>query len=119
MVRFALGYGGNGMTFASLAARVLLERWHGVKSGDHKLCRDERRMIASRDVMTGPYLSAARVRSAHARSRRSLIRAALAANATHVLRGELKSLRAQLFDQLAQNCSARVLLKNRTGRPRH
>ncbi len=34
---FALGYGGNGMTFAALAARLLLERWQGVKSGDHAL----------------------------------------------------------------------------------
>ena len=34
---FALGYGGNGMTFGFLAARLLLERWHGVKSRDHAL----------------------------------------------------------------------------------
>ena len=34
---FALGYGGNGMTFAALAARVLLEQWRGVKSADHEL----------------------------------------------------------------------------------
>jgi glycine/D-amino acid oxidase-like deaminating enzyme len=34
---FALGYGGNGMTFGSLAARLLLERWQGVKSRDHDL----------------------------------------------------------------------------------
>jgi glycine/D-amino acid oxidase-like deaminating enzyme len=34
---FALGYGGNGMTFGFLAARLLLERWHGVKSQDHRL----------------------------------------------------------------------------------
>jgi glycine/D-amino acid oxidase-like deaminating enzyme len=34
---FALGYGGNGMTFAFLAARLLLERWHGEQSGDHAL----------------------------------------------------------------------------------
>jgi glycine/D-amino acid oxidase-like deaminating enzyme len=34
---FALGYGGNGMTFAFLAARLLLERWQGVKSRDHAL----------------------------------------------------------------------------------
>ena len=27
---FALGYGGNGMTFGFLAARLLLERWQGV-----------------------------------------------------------------------------------------
>ena len=26
---FALGYGGNGMTFGALAARLLLERWQG------------------------------------------------------------------------------------------
>jgi glycine/D-amino acid oxidase-like deaminating enzyme len=34
---FALGYGGNGMTFGSLAARVLLEHWQGVRSPDHDL----------------------------------------------------------------------------------
>lgn len=34
---FALGYGGNGMTFAALAARLLLERWQGTASGDHAL----------------------------------------------------------------------------------
>lgn len=34
---FALGYGGNGMTFAALAARVLLEQWRGVTSPDHEL----------------------------------------------------------------------------------
>ena len=34
---FALGYGGNGMTFAALAARVLLEQWRGVRSSDHEL----------------------------------------------------------------------------------
>ena len=34
---FALGYGGNGMTFGMLAARVLLERWHGITSPDHAL----------------------------------------------------------------------------------
>jgi glycine/D-amino acid oxidase-like deaminating enzyme len=34
---FALGYGGNGMTFSFLAARLLLERWQGMKSRDHAL----------------------------------------------------------------------------------
>lgn len=34
---FALGYGGNGMTFGSLAARLLLERWQGISSQDHRL----------------------------------------------------------------------------------
>ena len=34
---FALGYGGNGMTFGFLAARLLLERWQGVKSRDQGL----------------------------------------------------------------------------------
>ena len=34
---FALGYGGNGMTFAALAARILLEQWQGVASPDHQL----------------------------------------------------------------------------------
>jgi glycine/D-amino acid oxidase-like deaminating enzyme len=34
---FALGYGGNGMTFAALAARILVEQWQGVRSKDHAL----------------------------------------------------------------------------------
>jgi glycine/D-amino acid oxidase-like deaminating enzyme len=34
---FALGYGGNGMTFGFLAARLLLEQWQGVNSQDHAL----------------------------------------------------------------------------------
>ena len=34
---FALGYGGNGMTFGVLSARMLVERWQGVKSRDHEL----------------------------------------------------------------------------------
>jgi glycine/D-amino acid oxidase-like deaminating enzyme len=34
---FALGYGGNGMTFAALAARILLEEWQGIRSRDHAL----------------------------------------------------------------------------------
>lgn len=34
---FALGYGGNGMTFGFLAARLLLERWQGLNSRDHAL----------------------------------------------------------------------------------
>jgi glycine/D-amino acid oxidase-like deaminating enzyme len=34
---FALGYGGNGMTFAALAARILVEQWRGVRSPDHDL----------------------------------------------------------------------------------
>ena len=34
---FALGYGGNGMTFAALAARILLEQWRGIASPDHRL----------------------------------------------------------------------------------
>ena len=34
---FALGYGGNGMTFGSLAGRLLVEQWQGVKSNDHAL----------------------------------------------------------------------------------
>lgn len=36
---FALGYGGNGMTFAFMAARMLLEQWQGVRSPDHALFR--------------------------------------------------------------------------------
>jgi glycine/D-amino acid oxidase-like deaminating enzyme len=34
---FALGYGGNGMTFAALAARLLLDEWRGHRSRDHDL----------------------------------------------------------------------------------
>jgi glycine/D-amino acid oxidase-like deaminating enzyme len=34
---FALGYGGNGMAFASLVARMLLEQWQGKRSRDHQL----------------------------------------------------------------------------------
>jgi glycine/D-amino acid oxidase-like deaminating enzyme len=34
---FALGYGGNGMTFGFLAARMLLEQWRGIDSPDHAL----------------------------------------------------------------------------------
>lgn len=34
---FALGYGGNGMTFGFLAARLLVERWHDERSRDHDL----------------------------------------------------------------------------------
>ena len=36
---FALGYGGNGMTFGFLAARMLREQWQGVVSPDHDLFR--------------------------------------------------------------------------------
>ena len=34
---FALGYGGNGMTFGFVAAGMLLEHWRGVQSPDHAL----------------------------------------------------------------------------------
>jgi glycine/D-amino acid oxidase-like deaminating enzyme len=34
---FALGYGGNGMTFAALAARILVEQWQGIRSAEHDL----------------------------------------------------------------------------------
>ena len=34
---FALGYGGNGMTFGSLAGRLLAEQWQGLASQDHAL----------------------------------------------------------------------------------
>jgi glycine/D-amino acid oxidase-like deaminating enzyme len=36
---FALGYGGNGMTFGSLAARLLFEHWRGDTTPDHQLFR--------------------------------------------------------------------------------
>ena len=39
---FALGYGGNGMTFGFLAAQLLLERWHGIESRDHSLFEFDR-----------------------------------------------------------------------------
>ena len=44
---FALGYGGNGMRFGSLAARLLLERWHGSRSSDHDLFAFDRLRRAS------------------------------------------------------------------------
>ena len=34
---FALGYGGNGMTFGFLASRLLMERLSGSLSEDHQL----------------------------------------------------------------------------------
>jgi glycine/D-amino acid oxidase-like deaminating enzyme len=34
---FALGYGGNGMTFGSLAGRLLVEHWQGRTTADHPL----------------------------------------------------------------------------------
>ena len=34
---FALGYGGNGMTFGFLASKLLLEQYQGVRSADHEL----------------------------------------------------------------------------------
>ena len=34
---FAVGYGGNGMTFGFLAARLLLERWQRAMTRDHSL----------------------------------------------------------------------------------
>jgi glycine/D-amino acid oxidase-like deaminating enzyme len=34
---FALGYGGNGMTFEFIAAGILLEQWLGIRSPDHRL----------------------------------------------------------------------------------
>jgi glycine/D-amino acid oxidase-like deaminating enzyme len=40
---FALGYGGNGMTFGYLAARMLLERYQGIRSRDHQLFEFRRR----------------------------------------------------------------------------
>jgi glycine/D-amino acid oxidase-like deaminating enzyme len=39
---FALGYGGNGMTFGALAARMLVEQWQGSESPDHALFRFSR-----------------------------------------------------------------------------
>jgi glycine/D-amino acid oxidase-like deaminating enzyme len=42
---FALGYGGNGMTFAALAARLLVERWRGNVSAEHALFEFGRRPI--------------------------------------------------------------------------
>ena len=49
---FALGYGGNGMTFGFLAARLLLERWQGVKSRDHALFEFAR---LRKQAMTGDF----------------------------------------------------------------
>jgi glycine/D-amino acid oxidase-like deaminating enzyme len=55
--QFALGYGGNGMTFAVLAARLLLERWFGARSMDQELFAFSRHRA-------GPPVQAARPRSA-------------------------------------------------------
>jgi glycine/D-amino acid oxidase-like deaminating enzyme len=40
---FALGYGGNGMTFGYLAAQLLVERWQGRVTKDHRLFEFTRR----------------------------------------------------------------------------
>jgi glycine/D-amino acid oxidase-like deaminating enzyme len=45
---FALGYGGNGMTFGFLAARLLLEQYQGRESADHELFAFNRRKVSSR-----------------------------------------------------------------------
>jgi glycine/D-amino acid oxidase-like deaminating enzyme len=34
---FALGYGGNGMTYGFLAARLLLDWFRGIQSADYRL----------------------------------------------------------------------------------
>ncbi len=47
---FALGYGGNGMTFAALAARILLEQWNGIDSADHQLFAFNRTRRRSRQA---------------------------------------------------------------------
>jgi glycine/D-amino acid oxidase-like deaminating enzyme len=47
---FALGYGGNGMTFGYLAARLLLERWRGHTSRDQALFAFDRTSIDGRPV---------------------------------------------------------------------
>ena len=39
---FALGYGGNGMTFGFLAARLLLKWYQGGRTDDHRLFGFER-----------------------------------------------------------------------------
>ena len=39
---FALGYGGNGMTFGFLASRLLLDWYRGGRSADHALFRFSR-----------------------------------------------------------------------------
>jgi glycine/D-amino acid oxidase-like deaminating enzyme len=39
---FALGYGGNGMTFGFLAAQLLLEWYAGKRTADHRLFGFER-----------------------------------------------------------------------------
>jgi glycine/D-amino acid oxidase-like deaminating enzyme len=42
---FALGYGGNGMTFGFLAARLLLERWNGHRSIDQAMFEFDRHRV--------------------------------------------------------------------------
>ena len=46
---FALGYGGNGMTFAWMAAQILLEQWKGIASSDHQLFSFNRLHSGKRD----------------------------------------------------------------------
>ena len=42
---FALGYGGNGMTFGFLAARLLLEWYEGKRTDDHRLFGFDRTVV--------------------------------------------------------------------------
>jgi glycine/D-amino acid oxidase-like deaminating enzyme len=46
---FALGYGGNGMTFGFLAARLLLDWYRGGPSSDHRLFAFDRRRVSAGD----------------------------------------------------------------------
>jgi glycine/D-amino acid oxidase-like deaminating enzyme len=45
---FALGYGGNGMTFGFLAARLLLEWYRGKRTSDHRLFGFDRTVALNR-----------------------------------------------------------------------
>jgi glycine/D-amino acid oxidase-like deaminating enzyme len=45
---FALGYGGNGMTFGFLAARLLLEWYQGMRTDDHRLFGFDRAVVPNR-----------------------------------------------------------------------
>jgi glycine/D-amino acid oxidase-like deaminating enzyme len=45
---FALGYGGNGMTFGFLAARLLLEWYRGKRTDNHRLFGFDRAVALNR-----------------------------------------------------------------------
>jgi hypothetical protein len=59
------------------------------------------------------YPDAVVLSTVHTRSLQLQKRAAVASFTARVLRTQLNALRAQLLEQLQQNCSSRLLLRNR------